>query len=168
MKIIFRLIAINIIVPLIFLCFSSDYFSSFQVSKDLKQSKINGVFKSIYIPDKYSYKLLDNTTVKIDTAWAETMWCKDVKGNIVKIEKDGYNLVVPINKTMYNSFTFDFRLEDKANQAFTNGIENDRCVLNPKYLKDSIILIIDEKNPDTAYGWMKPISAFRIKLVKVK
>ena len=167
MKVILRLIILNGIVPLIFFGFSLDYLSSFGVSSDLKQSKINGVFKAIYIPDKYAYKLLDNTTLKIDTTWAETMWCKDAQGNIIKTEKAGYNLVVPISKAIHNSFTFDFELEDKTNQAFTNGMEDDRCVLNPKHLKDSIILIIDEKNPDTAYGWIKSLSTYRIKLTKV-
>lgn len=140
----------------------------FGTSDNISISKSRKLYRAMYIPNLYKFQLLDKSIVSIDTAWAEAMWTYNKNGNPVIMEKIGYNFVIPIKKQDFAKFLFDFSLADTNNQAFTNGIEARRCVLNPKILKDTINVIVEEKNPDTAYGWIKPIITGTIRFIKRK
>ena len=149
-------------------CFDDKRRGLFGTSQENESSKNNGFYLAIYTPDKYSIKLLNNSTVIIDTAWAESMWAYDKNGNPQAAGDYGQNFVIPIVEQDFDNFLFTFDLLDKSNQSFTNGIEQTRCVLNPSVLKDTMEVIVEEKNPDRNLGWTKPIVTDTIKFIRVK
>ncbi len=160
------------------LCFASLYIldflshftnkteGSFGQSETRTEAISNDLFVIDYEPSKDTIVLLDNRKVILGNAWAETIWSyRDRQPNIA--EYFGYNLQLEFTGDNAD-FVFTFDLLDKENQSFTNGIGRDKCVFNPTELRDTIEIIVEEKNPEQDIGWMKPIVTDTIKLMRKK
>lgn len=129
---------------------------TFGSSQTKEKAKKNGAEIVKYLPNKNTFELIDSTTLKIDTAWTEMSFTYK-NGERVYDSRFGYIFNVPFQKEVPNSFTFSFELLDKSNQEFTNGIREDKCELRPKILKDTVKIILEQKNPQEEVGWISPI-----------
>lgn len=137
-------------------------------SESKEASLKNGLYNSSYAPNKLTIELLDGSTVTIDTAWAESSWAFDGDAKPVIADSYGYNFVIPIKKKEEKGFTFNLRLLNKDNEAFTNGIEASRCILNPSKITDKVDVIVVEKNPDKEIGWQQPLVTDTLRFLKIK
>jgi len=137
----------------------------FGVSEDITTSKSKNLYRFKYCPNKIKFKLLDSSYIQIDTAWTEIMWSYDEQCNPSPAEAFGYNFVVPIVKQAFDKFVFTLSLADTSNESFTNGIEENRCVLNPSKLLDTIGIILEQKNPNEN-GWKEKIVTDTIIFIK--
>ena len=152
-----------ILVSTIFLtsCINDDKrVGTYGSSDNIGESKINKLYIVSYIPNKISFKLIDGSVVKIDTAWAESMWIYDKNDKpIVPDSIVGFNFILPFSKQNFSdnmNFRFDFANLDTLNgQGY--GIEESKWEFNPKALKDTIRILIQQRNPDTTLGWERPI-----------
>lgn len=140
----------------------------FGISHDKDNSKTNGLYLAAYIPDKFTIQLFDSSVVRIDTAWVESAWAYNEKGEPEAAPNFGQNFIIPINEKNADEFLFTLKLLDKGNQVFTNGIEETRCVLHPTTAKEIIEVVVEQKNPDENLGWTKPIVTDTIRFIKIK
>jgi len=129
-------------------------------SANIDESRINKLFIVTYIPKKFSFKLIDNSFIKIDTAWAESKWIYDKNDQpIVPDSIVGFNFILPFTKQNFDTiknFRFDFANLDILNgQGY--GIEESKWKFNPQFLKDTIRILIQQRNPDMNIGWKHPI-----------
>ncbi|HLK28303.1 MAG TPA: hypothetical protein VKT28_06965 [Puia sp.] len=148
-------------------CLPDKRMGRYGTSDNISKSKEQNLYRAIYKPDKFQMQLLDSSIIKIDTGWAEAMWSYDKNGQPIIAEQAGYNFVIPIVKQEFEKFLFIFTLADTSNRASPNGIEEFRCVLNPKRLSDTFNILLEQKNPDTTYGWTKPLIYDTIKFFKI-
>lgn len=127
-------------------------------SKNKEESNANGSLVKEYIPDTKKIVLLDGTSMYIDTAWAEVSYTYH-GGKRVLDTAYGYNFSIPVKNDNIKRFTFTFSLLDTTNRVFTNpGPDKDGLTqLCPRYLHDKMEILLKQKNPDTTYGWLKPI-----------
>jgi len=125
-------------------------------SKTKKEALANGSPVSIYVPNKFSFPLLDGTTLLIDTAWTEMSFSYHNGQRVINADY-GYHLSIPFIKKNIDSFTFTFSLADKTNEMFTNGLYDSLCQLCPTELHDEMKVLIEQKDPDTSKGWTHPI-----------
>jgi hypothetical protein len=125
-------------------------------SQTEEEAEKNGSAVVNYIPNKYSFALLDGTTLIIDTAWTEESFTYH-NGKRVIDPSYGYHLSIPFKKKIPTSFTFNFSLADKTNEEFTNGIGDNLCQLCPTTLFDEMKVLLEQKDPDTSKGWTNPI-----------
>lgn len=125
-------------------------------SKTKEEAIANGSNVVTYVPNKYSFSLLDGTTLIIDTAWTEESFTYH-NGKRVIDSSHGYHLSIPFKKKIPDSFTFTFDLADKTNEKFTNGIGENLCQLCPSSLFDEMEVLLVQKDPDTSKGWTNPI-----------
>lgn len=129
-------------------------------SDNIGESRINKLFIVKFVPNKFSFKLIDSSVINIDTAWAESLWIYNenhkptVPDTIV-----GFNFILPFSKQNFSdirNFRFDFANLDTLNgQGY--GLQESKWVFNPKVLKDTIRILIQLRNPDTTLGWTRPI-----------
>jgi hypothetical protein len=106
-----------------------------------------------FLPGKRQFVLLDDTKMNIDTSFIMVSFDKNGK-NLNGIKLLGYNLTIPFNKEKRNSFQFDFRI---PGETFSGGIDDTVKVLHFIGLTDEYKIVLEQKNPDTSYGWKKPI-----------
>jgi hypothetical protein len=137
-------------------------------SSHTKEDAINNGEEILqYLPNKNTFELIDSTTLQIDTAWTEMSFTYK-NGERIYDFRFGYIFNVPFQKEVPNSFTFSFELLDKSNQEFTNGIGEDKCELRPKILKDTLKIILEQKNSEKEVGWISPIITDTIVFIKIK
>lgn len=125
-------------------------------SSTKEEAAANGSKVLIYVPDKYSFSLLDKTTLLIDTAWTEESFSYH-NGKRIIDASNGYHFSIPFIKKASDSFTFMLSLADKHNQAFTNGGGEKLIQLCPQTLYKEIKVLLEQKDPDTSKGWSNPI-----------
>jgi len=136
-------------------------------SKTKEEAKANGSAVIEFVPDKNNFLLLDGTKMHVDTAWTEVSFTyKD--GKKIFDTAYGYNFTVPYKRQEYENFSFNLSLVDTTNQMFTNGMGKEACQIRPKYLYDTMKVILEQKNPDTAFGWLKPIITDTIVFTKIR
>lgn len=136
-------------------------------SSETKDFSINNnLFISDYSCLNDTIILLDNRIVVIGNTWTEVMWSYHNK-KPKDAEHFGYNLHIEY-VGQNDDFVFSFDLLDKNNQAFTNGMPENDCILHPKSLRDTIEVVIEEKNPDPDIGWMEPIITDTLVLFRKK
>ena len=163
------LITLFIFIILIFnltSCFDDKLAGHFGVSENIIISKSEKFYEATYVPNKFNFVLLDSSIIKIDTAWAESMWAYDKNSKPILADEFGYNFIIPIKKQELDKFIFTFKIADTSNQSITGGLEATRCALSIKELLDTINIILEQKNPDTTYGWIKPITTDTIVFIK--
>lgn len=136
-------------------------------SETRAEAKANGSNVLEYIPNKKKFELLDGTSMQIDTAWTEVSFTYMDGKNIID-SADGYNFTVPFKIRNTKSFTFTFSLADTTNRMFGNGRGDNDCQLRPIHLYDTMKVLLKQKNPDTSFGWMKPIITDTIIFTKIK
>ncbi|MBL7740486.1 MAG: hypothetical protein JNK14_14810 [Chitinophagaceae bacterium] len=163
----------RIILPLICLltvvssCDNTD--GLFGHSKSKQEAKANGSSIAEYFPNKSTFKLLDGTEMKIDTAWTEVSFTYK-NGNRILDSSYGYHFSIPVENDSLENFTFTLSLADKTNQMFTNpgpGKEG-LCQLCPKSLFDNMKVLLEQKNTDTSKGWLNPIITDTIIFIRIK
>ena len=125
-------------------------------SKTKEEAKANGSTVIEYVPDKTVFNLLDGTQMQIDTAWTEISFTYH-NGDKILDSNYGYHFGIPYKEQNEESFTFNFGLLDTTSRVFTNGIEKKICQLCPRILYDTMKVTLEQKNPDTSFGWIKPI-----------
>jgi hypothetical protein len=140
---------------------------TFGSSQSKEEAKKNGAEIVQYLPNKNTFKLIDSTVLLIDTAWTEMSFTYK-NGERFYDSQFGYIFNVPFKKEVPNSFTFSFELLDKSNQEFTNGIGEDKCELRPKILKDTLKIILEQKNTEKGVGWISPIITDTIVFRKIR
>jgi len=148
-------------------CDNSD--GLFGHSKSKGEAKANGSTILEYLPNKSTFKLLDGTEMKVDTAWTEISFTYK-NGKRILDSSYGYHFSIPARNDSLQNFTFNFALLDKKNQMFTNAGpgEDGLSQLCPKVLFDDMKVILEQKNPDTSKGWMNPIITDTIIFTKIK
>ena len=137
-------------------CDNSD--GLFGHSKSKEEARANGSAILEYLPNKSTFKLLDGTEMKIDTAWTEISYTYK-NGNRILDSSYGFHFSIPVKNDSLENFTFTFNLLDKKNQMFTNpgpGKEG-LCQLCPKNLYDNMKVVLEQKDRDTSKGWLNPI-----------
>jgi hypothetical protein len=130
----------------------------FGQSKTKAEAIKNGLNVFLYLPDKSKFRLLDSTTLLIDTAWTEVSF--SYNSGVRDLDSSyGYQFSIPVDKDHLDRFTFTFGLLDTTNRMFTNpGPEQDGfCRLRPKKLYNEIKVILKQKDTDTTKGWLNPI-----------
>jgi len=136
-------------------------------SQTKEEAAKNGSTVINYIPNKYSFALLDGTTLFIDTAWTEESFSYHNDKRVID-PSYGYHLSIPFKKKIPGSFTFNFSLADKTNEAFTNGNGENLTQLCPRTLFDEIKVLLEQKDPDTSKGWTNPITLDTIVFRRIK
>jgi hypothetical protein len=134
-----------------------------------EEARSRGSNVTEYLPDKTNVILLTGKKMRIDTAWAEISFTYK-EGKKISDSTYGYNFTIPFTEevhTKYN-FPFSFGLADSSNRMFTNGMGLKECQLRPIYLFDTMKVLLEQKNPDTSLGWLKPIITDTITFVKIK
>ncbi len=138
-------------------------------SKTKEEAKANGSTIKEYVANKNNFLLLDGTKIQLDTAWTESSFTyKD--GKRILDTTYGYHFSIPVKNSNLEKFTFTFGLSDTSNRVFTNaGPGKDGLTqLCPRYLYDKIEVLLEQKNPDTALGWLKPIITDTIVFKKIR
>lgn len=138
-------------------------------SKTKEEAKANGSTIIEYVPNKSKFLLLDGTKMQIDTTWTEMNFTyKD--GKRIIDTGYGYHFSISVKNSNLENFTFTFGLLDTLNRAFTNaGPDKEGLTqLCPKHLHDKMEVVLEQKNPDTSFGWLKPIITDTIVFTKVK
>ena len=125
-------------------------------SETKEEAFINGSEVYIYLPDKDSFKLIDNSILKIDTAWTEESFSYK-NNNRVLDNSWGYHFSIPIKQKEQETFTFTFSLADTNNRVFTNGAGDNLIQLCPLNLYDTMKVVLEQKDPDTLIGWTHSI-----------
>jgi hypothetical protein len=95
-------------------------------SKSIKESRLNNLFISAYIPNEFHFKLFDGSVVIIDTAWAECLWVFNKESKPQKTDSIGYNFVIPIIKQDFDDYKFSFSALDKSIFSTTKALESDK------------------------------------------
>jgi hypothetical protein len=121
-----------------------------------EEAAINGSPVLRHVPNKFSFSLLDGTTLLIDTAWTEIIFYYH-DGKRVLDHANGYHFSIPVKKKVPDSFTFSFSLADKGNQAFTNVAGDSLIQICPRLLFNEMKVLLEQKDPDTSKGWTHPI-----------
>jgi hypothetical protein len=136
-------------------------------SQTKAEAKANGSKVLEYVPDKNLFKLVDGTSMQVDTAWTEVSFTYH-NGKKVFDTTFGYNFSVPYDRENREKFSFNFKLADTTNRVFTNGREDKVCQLHPRVLLDTMKVLLVQKSSDTAYGWLRPIVTDTIVFTKIK
>lgn len=105
-----------------------------------------------YLPSKRKFILLDSSWMKIDTTSIRIPY--DKNNQKIADSEIGYELQIPFRKQDENSFQFNLRAPDDANNA---GMGEKEKSFYFHELKDTYEILLEQKNPDTSFGWMKPI-----------
>lgn len=116
-------------------------------------------------PNKDTLKLLDGREIIIGSVWSEVQWIYHEQ-KPKKSEEHGHSLHIEF-KGKNDDFVFKFELLDKANQQFTNGIQEEVCHLSPKKLTEYIDIILVEKNPEKGVGWKNKLMTDTIRMERV-
>jgi|GEM_PF-3167454 len=140
----------------------------FATSKSKEKSIENDFFIVDYTPSSDTLKLIDGRNVIIKKVWSEASWTYK-NGKPVITDGFGYSLNLEFEGNN-EDFVFTFKLLDKDNQAFTNGIGKGVCNLRPERLEPFIDIVLVEKNPDKNVGWKKGIvtDTIRMKSSEIK
>lgn len=110
------------------------------------------VFK--YLPNKQQFTLLDSSTLHIDTSTIKVSFDKHNK-RLNDTKSWGYNLTIIFEKQPKDNFQFDFDIPGRGDQG---GISDSLKNLNFHDFKDDYKVILTQKNPDTSFGWTKPVN----------
>lgn len=90
----------------------------------------------------------------------------DQHGELKPVKEFGYTIHLPFTGQNFHAFNFSLHLLDKSNEAFTNGMGEGFCDLQPTRLLDTVAVELREKNPLDSIGWIDPISSDTILLVR--
>lgn len=106
-----------------------------------------------YVPTKQQFILLDSSAMQIDTCIINVSYDKEGK-RLNDTKSKGYSLLIPFTKQRAGDFQFQLRI---AGDEFAGGISESSKSFQFTELKDDYKIILEQKNPDTTYGWTKPI-----------
>ncbi|UTN06131.1 hypothetical protein L0669_09485 [Flavobacterium bizetiae] len=116
-----------------------------------------------YLPTQDNKTLLDNSTLKIDSAISDIDYYSDKN----TVEKD-LNFTIYFTSTHKENVPFNFKALDSTNQfgGSTNQIKYKELYL--RKLNDSIMIILEEVNFKNNIGWDNPRNTDTIVFVKRK
>lgn len=117
--------------------------------KKQKDSKSVREEKYLYLPNKQDFILLDNTKLHIDTATISIHF--NHKGEKLYI---GPSLLIPFKKEKNDSFQFNLI---KTGEKISHGMSENHKVIYVEKIEKQFQILIEQKNPDTNFGWRKPI-----------
>lgn len=106
-----------------------------------------------YLPNKQQFILLDSSKMQIDTCNINVSYDKDGK-RLNDTKSKGYNLYIPFTKQRAGDFQFELRI---VGEKYAGGITESAKSFHFAELEDEYKIVLEQKNPDTAYGWTKPI-----------
>lgn len=107
-----------------------------------------------YLPNKQEFILLDSSKMRIDTCTIQISY--DKNGNRLNESKaTGYSFYIPFNQEPDSNFQFEFKV---VGEELNSGINKNSKNIHFKELNDEYKIILEQKNPDTAFGWIKPIT----------
>lgn len=106
-----------------------------------------------YLPNKQQFVLLDSSKMQIDTCSINISYDKDGK-RLNDTKSKGYSLHIPFTKQKEGSFQFELRI---AGNEYAGGINGNSKDLHFMDLSNEYKIVLEQKNPDTAFGWTKPI-----------
>ncbi len=144
---------------------------TFGESEDINSSKSNHLFKARYTPNRFKLQLLDSSIIIIDTAWSEAAWTYNDDGKPSIAEDSGYNVIIPIPKMNDDKFNFELIMADTTKSMFEGAVSGPvrkRSIIYPKILQDTLTVLLEQMNTDTAYGWTRPLITDTIKFTKIK
>jgi hypothetical protein len=106
-----------------------------------------------YLPNKQQFILLDSSKMQIDKCSVHVSYDKD--GKILNDTKSkGYNLYIPFTKQPKGGFQFEFRI---VGDEYAGGINENSKNFHFIALANEYKIVLEQKNPDTVFGWTKPI-----------
>ncbi len=90
----------------------------------------------------------------------------DQNGELRAVERFGYTVHLPFTGQNFLAFTFSLNLLDKSNEAFTNGMSEGYCDLQPAQLMDTIAVELWERHPSDSIGWTESTSTDTVLLIR--
>ena len=142
----------------LFALFSCGNDGLFGHSSTKEEARATGSDVVEYLPNRSKFLLLDGTSMQIDTAWTEVSFTfKD--GKRIMDANFGYHFSIPADNSNLKQHTFLFKLLDTTNRVFTNAgaDKNGLTQLYPRLLYDTMLVKLEQRNPDTSFGWLRPI-----------
>ena len=112
----------------------------------------------LYSPTPNNFILLDSTRLSIFTAKTEISYDNDDK-----ILNTGFPLEILFEKEKPENFQFELRL---LGDKYAGGIEEGRKIIRMDELKDTVRVVLEQKNPDSNKGWTEPIITDTINFFK--
>lgn len=106
-----------------------------------------------YLPNMQQFVLLDSSKMQIDTCSITVSYDKDGK-RLNDTKSKGYNLYIPFIKQPEGGFQFEFRI---VGDKYAGGINENSKNLHFIDLENEYRIVLEQKNPDTAFGWTRPI-----------
>jgi hypothetical protein len=143
--------------------------SSICHSSTLYESQKDGFFRTFYELTKESREIIDSLNLMTENIWAEKShgYKADYFGKYSKEELKYLSLSFPVQNILTeNGYPFySFEL-DTEQRLFTSGydVQNNRYNFVPKYLEDTLHIII--KKRDSIEGWKKPNKIAEIDIVR--
>ena len=126
------------------------------VSKNIKNYE-----RVLYLPNKFDLKLFDKSIVKIDTACSSKNFYTDDSKDF------SYEFRIPIIQKGTNRMLYSFRLLDKSFQIGCSGEDENCKSISLNSIKNEIVVILVQKNPNPNIGWGKEIITDTIIFKKV-
>lgn len=123
-------------------------------SRSVRQEKYK------YLPNKQDFILLDNTKLHIDTAIISIHF--NHNGERLNI---GPSLQIPFEQEKKENFQFDLK---KIGEKFSEGINENIKEINVEKIENQFHILMEQKNPDTSFGWKKPIITDTIIFNRIK
>lgn len=116
-----------------------------------------------YLPNKQSFVLLDGSSAFIKVSTIRVSF--DKANHLLNNKKHPtYNLIIPFNKSGKNHL-FDFNIPGRNDQG---GISDSIKELRFSELNDEYKVVFEQKNPDTLFGWSKPINTDTLTFKRLK
>ncbi|GAA4275970.1 hypothetical protein [Aquimarina mytili] len=133
------------------------YTRTTKTNKDPDEAKTEEVFyKSI--PNRFF--LLDSTSLDIYSSKIDLSLDKNDQ-----ILNENYNLQIRFDKENPKHFQFELRYIDNE---YAGGIQDGYKSIKLNELRDTINVILEQKNPKKGVGWKEPIVTDTIKFIRVR
>lgn len=144
--------------------FLSYVFIAIVMINDAKDKEVYRTEKILYAPNKQQFILLDKSSMNIGTSIISIEYNKDGKC-LNNSETSGYTLYIPFKKQSNDSFQFN--LKNIADE-YSGGIQENSKEIDVNKIKNEYIILLEQKNSDTAIGWKKPIITDTLVFKRIK
>ncbi len=147
------------------------YWGSYN-SKSRLASINDGSYVYTYYPLKTDYQLHNHDLkIKFDTGWVQHAWHeKSVAGIFTRKELlKSLTTIFPFKKSISNTFVFSLKSFSGNNfEKYSGGIEENLYENDYDNIGDTIMLLIDEKDPIDSIGWLHSISGDTVIYIRAK
>lgn len=116
-----------------------------------KESQVARTETIRYVPNISRFTLGDQNEVAFDTSWIAVKY--NAEG---KQLHETYTLEIFFREAADDSFGFDLRRMG-ADSLSDLGIEKNRKTISSEKIENEYHILIQQKNPDTAIGWRRPV-----------